>query len=187
MALHIVRSLSETKGAEARADVVDELYDAYASKVTAWARRLGGPGMDIEDLVHDVFVVALTRGFAFRGGATVKTWLFRITHNVVRSRMRRKFLRGLLFNRRREEMLAALPAPASPHQELERQEDHNRLYRALDRLPDAYRTAIILYQIDGLSSDEVAELTGVSVGTVWIRLHRGRAKLFKYLTSEKEP
>jgi RNA polymerase sigma-70 factor (ECF subfamily) len=98
--------------------------------------------------------------------------------------MRRNFLRGLLFHRREEEMVAALPSPASPYQELERQEDHKRLYSALDRLPDRYRTAIILYDIDGLSSDAVAKLTGVSVGTVWVRLHRGRAKLSEYLRND---
>jgi RNA polymerase sigma-70 factor (ECF subfamily) len=165
---------------------VDELYDAYAADVMRWARRLAGPTADIEDMVHDVFVVALQRAFTFQGGATVRTWLFRITHHVVRDRMRRSFLRGLLFRRRQDEMVAALPVPSTPHQEMERREEHERLYRALDQLSDTYRTALILYEIDGLSSDEVAELTGVSVGAVWVRLHRGRAKLFAYLSGEKE-
>jgi RNA polymerase sigma-70 factor, ECF subfamily len=187
MALHLVRSTPTAERRESPADALDELYDVYAADVMRWARRLAGPTADIEDMVHDVFVVALQRAFTFQGGATVRTWLFRITHHVVRSRMRRRFLRGLLFRRRQDEMVASLPVPATPQQEMEKREEHERLYRALDRLPDSYRTAIILYDIDGLASDEVAELTGVSVGTVWVRLHRGRAKLFEYLTSEKEP
>ena len=187
MTLRLVQSTPNTDRRGASVDAVDELYDAYAADVLRWARRLAGPTADIEDMVHDVFVVALQRAFTFQGGATVRTWLFRITHHVVRDRMRRGFLRGLLFRRRQDEMVAALPAPATPHQELERHEEHERLYRALDRLSDNYRTALILYEIDGLSSDEVAELTGVSVGAVWVRLHRGRAKLFAYLSSEKEP
>jgi len=186
MALHLVKAAPkpEREKTDSRADALDELYDAYASDVTRWARRLAGPSADIEDMVHDVFVVALQRAFTFRGGATVRTWLFRITHHVVRSRLRRSFLRGLLFHRRQDEMVAAVPSPASPYQELERREDHQRLYGALDRLPDRYRTAIILYDIDGLSSDAVAKLTGVNVGTVWVRLHRGRAKLSEYLRND---
>ena len=187
MTLHLVRSAPVAGRPEPRADAVDELYDAYAADVMRWTRRLVGPSADIEDMVHDVFVVALRRAFAFRGEATVRTWLFRITHRVVRNRLRRSFLRGILFNRRQAEMLATMPTPATPHQEMERREDHERLYRALDRLPDRYRTALILHEIDGLPNDEVAELTGVAVGTVWVRLHRGRAKLFEYLNSEKEP
>jgi RNA polymerase sigma-70 factor (ECF subfamily) len=187
MTLRLVKSAPTTSRRESPADAVDGLYDAHAADVMRWARRLAGPAVDIEDMVHDVFVVALQRAFTFQGGATVKTWLFRITHHVVRDRMRRGFLRGLLFRRRQDEMVAAMPSPATPHQELERHEDHQRLYRALDRLSDHYRTALILYEIEGLASDEIADLTGVSVGTVWVRLHRGRAKLFAYLTSEEKP
>jgi RNA polymerase sigma-70 factor, ECF subfamily len=187
MALHLVKSTPASAHPELRSDALDELYDAYAPNVMDWARRLAGPGADIEDLVHDVFVVALHRGFKFRGGATVGTWLFRITHHVVRNRMRRSFIRRLLFHRRQEELAANLPAPATPLQEMERQEAHERLYRALDRLPDNYRTAIILYDIDGRSTEEIAELTGASIGAVWVRLHRGRARLSEYLLGEKEP
>jgi RNA polymerase sigma-70 factor (ECF subfamily) len=186
MALHLVKS-PPVERPESGVDAVDELYDAYAPQVLRWARRLAGPGADLEDLLHDVFVVALRRRFTFRGQANIKTWLFRITHHVVRNRMRRGFLRGLLFRRRQDEMVAAKPSPSTPHQEVERREQHALLYRALDHLPESYRTTIILYEIDGLSGEEVAELTGVNVGTVWVRLHRGRAKLFQYLTSEGEP
>jgi RNA polymerase sigma-70 factor (ECF subfamily) len=182
-----LRLVKPSAPAERSKDALDDLYDAYASDVMRWARRLAGPSVDIEDLVHDVFVVALQRGFTFRGDASVRTWLFRITYHVVGNRRRRGFLRGLLFQRRRDELAFDLPTPATPHQEIERREDSERLYRALDRLANRYRTAIILYEIDGLSSDEIAELTGVSVGTVWARLHRGRAKLLEYLTSEGEP
>ncbi len=187
MTLRLVKSAPTAERALSSADPLDELYDAYAADVMRWARRLAGPTADVEDMVHDVFVIALQRAFTFQGGATMRTWLFRITHHVVRNRTRRSFLRGILLHRRQDEMAAAQAVPATPHQELERREEHARLYRALDRLSDNYRTAIILYDIDGLSSDEVAELTGVSVGTVWVRLHRGRAKLLELLTREGEP
>jgi RNA polymerase sigma-70 factor, ECF subfamily len=186
LALRLVKPEIRADGIESPVDVVDALYDAHAADVTRWARRLAGPTMDIEDVVHDVFLVALQRVHTFQGNSGMRTWLFRITHHVVCNRRRRRFLRGLLFRRREDEMVAALPAPPTPLQEMERHEEHERLYRALDRLADCYRTAIILYDIEGLSSSEVSELTDVPVGTVWVRLHRGRAKLFELLTREGE-
>ena len=59
MALHLIRSEPASIRRDSPADAVDALYDAYAADVTRWTRRLAGPTMDIEDLVHDVFVVAL--------------------------------------------------------------------------------------------------------------------------------
>jgi RNA polymerase sigma-70 factor (ECF subfamily) len=181
MTLRLVNSPPNAEP-ELLADPLDEMYERYAADVKRWVRRLAGPRADVEDLLHDVFVVALRRRFVSRGNASAKTWLFRITHHVVRSRLRRGFLRGLLFRRRQDELLEAVPTPATPHEEIERREQHDRLYRALDQLPDCYRTALILYEIEGLTCDEVAELTGVSVGTTWVRLHRGRSRLLECLT-----
>jgi len=185
MSLHLVRSTADREASRGKTDPLDELYETYASDVKRWARRLAGPRADLEDVLHDVFVIALRKKFTFRGDASIKTWLFRITHHVVRSRLRRGFIRGLLFRRHQHALVEASPSPSTPQEELERREQHIRLYDALDRLPDSYRTPIILYEIEGLTGEEVAELTGVSLGTLWVRLHRGRAKLLAQLT-EKE-
>jgi RNA polymerase sigma-70 factor, ECF subfamily len=184
MRLHLLKTPPE---ATERSDPLDELYARHASDVKRWARRLAGPSADLEDLLHDVFVVALRRRFTFGGEGSVKTWLFRITNHVVRRRRQRSLIRSLLFGRRRDEIAAAAPPAATPYEEIERRERHLRLYRALDKLPEAYRTALILYEIEGLSGEEVAQLTGISLGTLWVRLHRGRAKLLACLSAEKEP
>jgi RNA polymerase sigma-70 factor, ECF subfamily len=165
-------------------DSLDELYLQHGPDIKRWARRLAGPQADLEDLLHDVFLIALRRTFVARGQGSVRTWLFRITEHVVRTRRRRGFIRGLLFRRHQDAMVAAAATPATPHEEAERRERHQLLYRALDRLADSYRTTLILYEIEGLSADEVAELTGVPVGTVCVRLHRGRAKLVASLARE---
>jgi RNA polymerase sigma-70 factor (ECF subfamily) len=173
--------------ASERPDPFDELYTRHAADVKRWARRLAGPTADLEDLLHDVFVVALRRRFTFRGEANIKTWLFRITYHVVRGSRRRSLVRRLLFGRHRDEIATAAPAATTPHEEIERRERHLRLYRALDQLPDAHRTPLILYEIEGLSGEEVAELVGISLGTLWVRLHRGRAKLLAFLSAEEKP
>jgi RNA polymerase sigma-70 factor (ECF subfamily) len=192
MTLHLVtgkpEGTPELDGARAHVDSVDALYEKYAPDVKRWAARLAGPPTaDLEDLVHDVFVIALRRQFIFRGDAHVRTWLFRITSNVVKNRRRRGFLRSLLFRRHQDALIDAASTPATPEDEIERHERHCRLYRALDRLPDCYRTTLILYEIERLSGEEVAELTGASVGTVWVRLHRGRSKLASYLNEGQWP
>ena len=187
MGLHLVGSLSDPEEANGRPEPLDRLYEEHASDVKRWARRLAGPRADLEDLVHDVFVIALRRRFVSRHQANVTTWLFRVTENVVRNRMRRGFIRRLLFNRHQETLVSLAPSPSTPHEEVERYERHVRLYQALDQLPDCYRTTVILYEIEGLSGEEVAELTGTSLGTVWVRLHRGRAKLLDLLSKEEEP
>jgi RNA polymerase sigma-70 factor (ECF subfamily) len=182
MPLHLLKT---APGESARTDPLVELYARHASDVKRWARRLAGPSADLEDLLHDVFVIALGRRFTLGGEGSIKTWLFRITHNVVSRRRRRSIVRSLLFGRHQDEIAAAAASPSTPYEEIERRERHLRLYRALDALPDAYRTALILYEIEGLSGEEVAQLTGISLGTLWVRLHRGRAKLSACLSAEK--
>ena len=187
MSLHAVRSMSSLERASGRPESLDGLYEQHVSDVKRWARRLAGPRADLEDLVHDVFVIALRRRFSYRGQASVKTWLFRITHHVVRNRMRRGFIRRLLWSRHQDALVALTPTPSTPQEEIERRERHVRLYHALDQLSDCYRTPLILYEIEGLSGEEVAELTSLSLATVWVCLHRGRAKLLELLSKEEEP
>jgi RNA polymerase sigma-70 factor (ECF subfamily) len=187
MTLHLIKPVHDADVATERTDRLDELYARHASDVKRWVRRLAGPSADVDDLLHDVFVIALRRRFTFRGEANVTTWLFRITHHVVRSRQRRSYLRALLFGRHQDALAEATTPSATPHEEVERREQHVLLYQALGRLPDAYRTALILYEIDGLSGEAVAELIGISLGTLWVRLHRGRAKLLACLSEEERP
>jgi len=162
------------------ADFTDMMYGLQLAKVKRWTRRLAGPSADLEDLVHDIFLIALRKGFQFRGEATLDTWLFSITQRVVWTKRRKSQLRQWLFGRNQTAL--APPEPRTPQHELERREDNARLYQALDRLPDVYRTTLILYELEELSGEEVARLTGVPLGTVWVRLHRGRERLMQVLS-----
>jgi RNA polymerase sigma-70 factor (ECF subfamily) len=62
-------------------------------------------------------------------------------------------------------------------EEMERREAAAEVYSALDRLAEKYRSVVILFEIEGLSGEEIAALTGTSLATVWVHLHRGRQKL----------
>ena len=161
------------------ADVTDALYGQHLAKVKRWARRLAGPSADLEDLVHDIFLIALRKGFQARGEATIDTWLFGITQRVVWTKRRKSQLRQWLFGQHQTVLVP--PEARTPQHDLERREDNARLYQALDRLPDVYRTTLIFYELDELSGEEVARLTGVTLATVWVRLHRGRERLMQIL------
>jgi RNA polymerase sigma-70 factor (ECF subfamily) len=103
---------------------------------------------------------------------------------VVWTKWRKSQVRQWLFGQNQTDLVP--PEPRTPQHELERREDNVRLYQALDQLPEVYRTTLILYELEELSGEEVAGLTGVSIGTVWVRLHRGRERLMHILSREKQ-
>ena len=163
---------------------VATIYREHAGAVGAWARRLGGPDVDVEDVVHEVFVVVQRRLGEWRGDARVTTWLYEITLRVVQERRRR----GRWLRRRpprTDEPVSAddLAQVASDTPDalelLQRREATVSLYRILDGIGEKYRTVIILFELEGLSGEEIAALTGTSLANVWVRLHRGRQKVMK--------
>ena len=161
--------------------LLDRIYELHVADVHRWVRRLTGPREDVEDLVHEVFLVAMRRRGEFRGDGKVSTWLFRITALVVKDRRGRERSRHWLFARHGEDLVKTRAPVVTPLEDLERHERVVRLYAALDRLPDRYRTPIILYELEGLAGQDLAELLGVSQGALWVRLHRGRARLLREL------
>src|SRR5437879_2718197 len=73
------------------------LYREHAPTVARWAARLGGPWVEVEDVLQEVFVVAHRQLPSFRGDSRVSTWLFAITRNVVRQKRERERVRRVLF------------------------------------------------------------------------------------------
>jgi RNA polymerase sigma-70 factor (ECF subfamily) len=152
------------------------VYDEHADTVFRWAARLAGPRLDPEDLMQEIFLVVRDRLAEFRGDAKLTTWLYRITVNVVRDRRRResrRWMRNLVWRAQAE---IAAPGP-TPVDELERRRDSELVYRALDSMNERYRTALILFEIEGLSGPEIVELTGQPLEALWVTLHRARAQL----------
>jgi RNA polymerase sigma-70 factor (ECF subfamily) len=169
---------------ERMSDSLDQIYETYEPMVERWVRRLTGPGAEVEDLVHDVFLVALRRMHEFRGDAKISTWLFRITELIVRKRRFRKRVHGFLGLVFRDNATALAPRSPTPLEELERRQQCALLYAALDRLPEKYRTPVIMFDIDGRSAQEVANLLGIKTNAVWVRVHRARARLLDELSTD---
>lgn len=166
---------------------LDAAYRLYAGRVSRWAQRLAGPGVDLEDVVQDVFVVAQRRQHEWRGEAKLSTWLYEITIRVVQRR-RRTQRRWRFLPWRREQAdagwagaaLPVMPAP-TPVELLERRMTVALLYELLDGLDDKYRTPLILFEMEGLPGREIAALTHTSLGNVWVRIMRARAELARRL------
>ncbi len=151
------------------------IYDRWFDEVSRWVRAMGGPESECEDLVQDVFVVVHRRLPDF-DGENVAGWLYQIARRRVRDFRRLLWVRQMLFfNVPLSEKLTA--DAASPADAIETKQKREMLERLLDKLNESERAALILFEIDGYSGDEIAEIQGVPVNTVWARIHKGRKKL----------
>jgi RNA polymerase sigma-70 factor (ECF subfamily) len=168
--------------AEATPPDVASLYRMYAAKVGRWAARLGGPSIEVEDIVQEVFLVAKRRLVSFRtdGGGSVTTWLFRATERIVKAARRKQRLRRLFGAAPADDVAPTAVAGPIPSDELERRQEIARVYRVLDRLPERQRRVLILFELEGLSTHEIAALIGARVGTVRVWLYRARAAFLQH-------
>lgn len=151
------------------------------------ARYLTRDAIMSDDVVQDAMVRAF-RGFAqFRGGSP-RAWLFAIVRNCCRTAQAGTAGRVALVIHESglsEEGAAALeshpdPSP-SPEEEVFRKTEVNRLRQAIEAIPEPFREAVVLRDLEDLSYAEIAEVTAVPVGTVMSRLSRGRAMLAREL------
>jgi RNA polymerase sigma factor (sigma-70 family) len=154
---------------------LEDVYRAHAGDVARWAARLAGPGFDREDIVHEVFLVAQRRFPTFKRAGNVKVWLYRTTAFIVQKRRRAERWRRWL-GASDQDFADRVPSTGpTPLEELERCRRDKRLYLTLDQLPEKYRTVLILFDLEGLSGEEVVALTGRKVATLRVWLFRARA------------
>jgi RNA polymerase sigma-70 factor, ECF subfamily len=164
-------------------DVLPMLPNLYGA-----ALRLTRNPTDAEDLVQDTYLRAF-RGFAgFREGTNLKAWLYRILTNSYINTYRKKqreprIVEGpddveewYLFDR-----LGARSVEESAESEVLDSIPDEDVKRALESLPENFRMAVLLADVEGFSYREIAEITDVPIGTVMSRLHRGRKALEKAL------
>jgi RNA polymerase sigma-70 factor (ECF subfamily) len=158
-----------------------DIYRRHAKDVGRWAARLGGPRVDVDDVVQEVFIIAARKLDSFRGDAKLGTWLFRITDHVVRNHRRWWRVRRVLtpFTDRHSEQLAS--ADIDPLETLERRTAATRAFRVLDRLPEKQRRVLVMQELEELPAEEIAELLEARVETVRVWLHRARRSFLKSL------
>ncbi len=143
-----------------------ELYRRHVDRVHRLVARILGPRGDVEDTVQEVFVQVHRSLDRFRGDCRFATWLYRIAVNVTTSALRHAL---------REPPEPTLREPdADPGERLEAREEVLALYRALDELPERNRVAFVLFELEGMPLEEIAETTGVPLHAAAARLRRAR-------------
>src|ERR671932_708883 len=165
-------------------EALEELFRRYRAPAYRVAYRLLGHEADALDAVQEGFVKALTHLEGFRGRSSFKTWLLRVVTNAAldlgRQRGRREALSLDAPAAGQPENLQPL-APDDPRAGLEREDLRHLLDQALAALPEAQRRTFVLHAEAGLSYREVAEVLGISIGTVMSRLYYARQRLRAYL------
>jgi RNA polymerase sigma-70 factor, ECF subfamily len=175
-----MRAPSPSEPVDERGLTSEEIYRRHAQRVARWVARLAGPGLDVEDLVQEIFLQVHRSRESFRGECLLTTWLYGITERVVYAKRRRERLRRM-FSFATLVGLDPVSHEPSPAEALERRQSTQLLYAALDRLGEKYRTVLILFELEGLSGEEIAELKVLRIATVWVRLSRARLQLAREL------
>lgn len=158
-----------------------ELVRRHGPRLLALARQIVGPD-GADDVVQEAMIDAY-RGLAgFSGASAVGTWLYRITVNRCLQERRRR--RPVLVDTEPLELLARWEDPdysVDPAVVAARRSQKESLHRVLDELPESYRTALLLHDGQGLSATELAEVTGIPLGTAKSHIRRSRLALFTLL------
>jgi RNA polymerase sigma-70 factor (ECF subfamily) len=156
-----------------------ELVTMHADRIYAALRRFGLGPDDAGDVAQEVFLRAWRGLDRFEERAAFSTWLYRIAFNEAQRRLARRALPRAEPALEGEDPVAALPdAPeAGPDARALAEEFAVKLDTALDELPAEWRAAVVLRDIEGLSTHDAAEVAGVGEAAFKSRLHRGRMQL----------
>lgn len=165
------------------ASAFEEIFETHQAMIYNLALRYTGDPHRAEDLAQEALLKVASNLQSFRGKSSLKTWIYQVAANCFRSRLRRKRLDTRSLDR--EE---GAPEPsdvrAGPEDRAYGAEINNRLTAALAELPVAFREAVVLRDVEGLSYAEIAEVAGCRLGTVRSRIARGREALRQALIAE---
>jgi RNA polymerase sigma-70 factor, ECF subfamily len=167
-----------------------EIHDQFRSKILRYLAHMVGEN-EAEDLTQEVFVKISQALPTFRGESSVSTWLYKVATNTALDKLRNKSFRpvrqdgplvtldSLDWNEK-----AALPdvGGSSAEQRAIRRETNACIRGVIDKLPENYKTPIVLSDIEGMNDKEVAKILGLNIRAAKMRLHRAREKLRKLLS-----
>src|SRR5690242_5327813 len=160
---------------------LEDVYRDHFDFVFRQASRLGGPAIDAEDAAQEVFMVVARKLHTFDATSLITTWLYGITLNVVRSLRRRSRIRRLFELGQSEEAKSSVPVRSVDRAEV--LDAHRIAYAILDKLAPKKREAFILAEFEGLSCEEIAQLTDSRTETIWSRLHYARKEFAERLAA----
>jgi RNA polymerase sigma-70 factor (ECF subfamily) len=160
-------------------DAFAELVTMHAARVYGALRHFGLDPDEADEVAQEVFVRAW-RGLArFEERARFSTWLYRIAFNEAQRRLSRRPAPRVEADPDRDDPTVSLPESPElgPEPQALGREFERTMDRALEQLPADWRAAVVLRDIEGLSTEEAAEIAGVGQAAFKSRLHRGRMQL----------
>jgi RNA polymerase sigma-70 factor (ECF subfamily) len=177
-----------------------QIYEAYQPKILRYLTRMVGED-EAEDLTQEVFIKAGNAIANFRGESSLSTWLYRIATNQAYDRLRSPSSRcmaqsGMPCHPLNEDIIEEIDKVTSNicgigklpdvEQQVVRKEMSNCILSYINQLPESFRVVLLLSDLEELSNREIAEILGVTLDTVKIRLHRARAMLREQFLSRCE-
>jgi RNA polymerase sigma-70 factor (ECF subfamily) len=172
-------------------DAFNTLVVTYQHQMYNLAYRIMGEQASAADMTQEAFISAYKNMSSFRGGS-FKSWLYRIVTNACYDELRRRkrkpatSLDSMLDGGDGEIGFDAPDAGESPEERIERRELAATIQAGINTLPPDQRATLVLSDVQGMSYEEIAEITHTSLGTVKSRLSRARAKLRDYLQAQGE-
>lgn len=152
----------------------EQLYRLHIGRVYGLCFRLAANRELAEEFAQEAFVRAWQKIRTFRGDSAFSSWLYRLTTNLVLSHLRKK-----------QHQLISLDDAGEAINSREPQLETGKIMdmeQAISKLPDGARMIFVLHDIEGHQHNEIAELTGLAIGTTKAQLHRARQLLRGWLT-----
>lgn len=167
-------------------DAFAEIVELFKDKIYQLVYRMIGNSHEAEDIAQEAFIRAYININSFDVNRKFSTWLYRIATNLTIDRIRKKkpdyYLDAEVAGTEGLTMYSQVAADiALPEEEVETMELQGEIQRQILKLPDKYRSVIVLKYIDELSLMEISEILEIPVGTVKTRIHRGREALRQQL------
>lgn len=167
-------------------DAFGEIVEIYKNSVYQLCFRMLGNRHEAEDMAQEAFIRAYVNIHTFNQDLKFSTWLFRIATNLCIDRIRKKkpdyYLDAEVAGKEGLTMYSQIPDKTPlPENEVESLELHETIQKEILKLPEKYRSAIVLKYIEELSLNEISEILDLPLGTVKTRIHRGREALRQQL------
>ena len=159
-------------------DAFGEIVKRYKDYVYNLAYRLTNNPSDAEDLTQEIFIRLMDKIDSFKGNAKFSTWLYRLATNQCLDWLRKRKPETESMDRREPK------SDEDVHTTIEAKEQIDDIKQALTLLPEDFRLAVVLRDVEGHPYDEIAEYLNISIGTVKSRISRGRSRLIKILDPE---
>ncbi len=163
------------------------LVERYQDRLFSLTRHYTRNAVEVEDIVQEAFLKAFRRLESFQQQSSFSTWLYRIAVNTALDFLKRS---GRSPVRAIEDPEAASdgqpPRVAAPDARMDREEISRITHEVLQELPEIFRTVLVLREFEGLAYQDMADILGISIGTVESRLFRARAR-FKEALLRRHP